>query len=119
MIEDSFKFLEKEKIVKEIRIDSKEVRYDIIEPSLKKFVKDCLDLFKGAIMFRFYITWKGFRPPSPEERLYCELHWGKKLQTSVSDIFIKSYSQTSKIKLTILKKQNIVSNAWIIAYTNI
>jgi hypothetical protein len=67
------------KVVKEIIVDNGEVRYDIIEPSLKDFVKDCLDLFNGAIMFRFYITWKGIRPPSPEERQYCEFHWGEKI----------------------------------------
>jgi hypothetical protein len=79
MILQSFKLLEKEKVVKEIIADNGKVRYDIIEPSLKDFVKDCLDLFNGAIMFRFYIIWKGIRPPSPEERQYCEFHWGEKI----------------------------------------
>jgi hypothetical protein len=79
MIEESFRFLEKEKVVKEIMVNNGEIRYDIIEPLLKEFVKDCLDLFNGAVMFRFNICWHCIRPPSPEERQYCELHWGKKI----------------------------------------
>jgi hypothetical protein len=109
MILQSFKLLEKEKVVKEIIVDNGEVRYDIIEQSLKDFVKDCLDLFNGAIMFRFYITWKGIRPPSPEERQYCELHWGKKITDQrfihVSQI-LRANKQNSPIFSPFFKMQS-------------
>lgn len=82
-LEDAFHLLEKEKIISEIKIPSKEPRYIITNPILAQFVIECLRIKDGFMILRFYLIWKNLRNPSPLERRYHEFHDGKKHTDSI------------------------------------
>ena len=78
-VEECIRNLQREDIVREIKIDAEqESRYTLIEPIWKGFVKDCSELLEDIIMLRLHVIWQNIRKPTPMERLYDEYCWGER-----------------------------------------
>ena len=78
MVNELFRLLEKENLIKPVVIRPSEVRFDFADMQLKRFVKDLLMMHEALVTARLYITWKNIKRPTKQERNWQESLWGKK-----------------------------------------
>ena len=76
-VEECIRYLQKDNIVKEIKIPSEEPRYIFIDSIWKDFVIECSKLLEHTITLRQHIIWQSIRKPTPMERLFQEVRNGK------------------------------------------
>jgi hypothetical protein len=69
--------LEKENIVKKIKIRSEdESRYELVDLRWKSFVIECSEFLEDTVMMELHLKWQNLRRPRPLERIYYESCWG-------------------------------------------
>jgi hypothetical protein len=97
-IEEIFSLLKGEKIIYEIKswaaTSLDEIRYDV-NKDLKELIFDCWSGLFGAVVIRMGFTWKNFRRPTKEEKIWYEIIWGH----TRSNIFFNQYKQTRSTRI--------------------
>lgn len=74
LVEECLCKLEKENIVKKIKIRSEdEPRYELVDLRWKSFVIECSEFLEDTVMMELHLKWANLRRPRPQERIYYEL----------------------------------------------
>jgi hypothetical protein len=74
-VEEAFKTLHQEKLLKPMRMHSNEIIYAITDNSLERLLEDCLDLY-DFVYGTIYGIWRFIRGPTREEIEWLELFKG-------------------------------------------
>jgi hypothetical protein len=98
-IEELFNLLEKENLIFKLRSRTLTYleegnRYDI-KPELRTFFEDCWDKLFGGTFIRMTYTWKVFRPPGKEEKIWYKMIWGRRRANS---FFVAYNTRLSELK---------------------